>query len=68
MRMKLQWKWERLDNNTIRAKVIGGWILCHYSTRMIKQNLEETSESMSFIPDRDHEWIILPTEKPIETA
>ncbi len=43
--------WEKLDAHTSRAKVIGGWIILH------QQN--NKSESMIFLNDKDHEFIIL---------
>ncbi len=55
MRKKIEWVWEKLDETTSRAKVIGGWIIHHI---MITQK-GNTSESMVFISDRDHEWMVL---------
>lgn len=67
MRKRINWEWELLhdvDSGNVsesasRAKVIGGWIVAH--ARAIKGNC---SESMVFIPDRDHEWEILKPLKP----
>jgi hypothetical protein len=46
MRMKFEFEWERLDSDTFRARVIGGWILRY-------------EESIVFIQDRDHQWSVL---------
>lgn len=62
MRKKIEWQWEILDNHddgvgnsstTSRCKVIGGWLTHH---AFMKKNA--MSESMTFVPDRDHEWEI----------
>ena len=59
----MKFEWERLvynsysrgGNSTIRAKVFGGWIL-----RQLCWNKDDQvqSESMAFIPDKNHEWEI----------
>lgn len=44
---------DQISNSLIsRAKVFGGWI--------VKSSFvgETTSESMVFMPDKDHEWLI----------
>lgn len=66
MRKKIEWQWEQLDESTWRAKVIGGWVL---KVRMFIEGKRGVvmSESMTFIPDRDHEWHIIPPVVP-ETA
>ena len=43
----------RYQSYTYRAKVIGGWIL-HSLTEAGGKN----SQSMVFIPDPNHDWII----------
>jgi len=48
MRTRLPWQWEALDDETSRAKVIGGWVLCHKTG--------SKSESMVFIQDKEHAW------------
>lgn len=69
MRKRFEWKWELLEefgestaggkSSTSRAKVIGGWLLHHYF------HLKNTvTESMTFVPDHNHEWEILPPPKP----
>jgi len=59
----MEFEWETLQSkdsnhdgcNTIIGKVPGGWVLRH----MYWNDVHETqSESMVFIPDRDHKWII----------
>lgn len=51
--MKFEFKWEKLDNFTARAKVIGGWVVS--TTSCFKENI---SEAMVFVPDPKHEWVI----------
>ena len=60
MRKKFEWEWEVLDIETKRAKVIGGWIILHKSTSVTLKGNFSTGESMVFIPDRDHEFMIVP--------
>ena len=59
MRKKFNWEWEKLDEHTCRAKVIGGWIV-HVQAVTNKGSLGITS---CFVADMNHEWIILP---PVE--
>jgi len=67
MRKKIEWSWERLDESTYRAKVIGGWIILHTNHTTItdskKRDMVQT-ESMQFVPDRDHEWAIAAAFNP----
>lgn len=77
MRKRIEWQWERLDDNTLRAKVIGGWIvrciggLLKAEVVSVKEAKSlSMSESMIFVADRDHEWNILPpvkVEEPKQT-
>jgi len=64
MRTRLEWNWEQLDEGTFRAAVFGGWLILHIKTVMIvgKNTAQIQSESMSFVPDREHSWSIL---KPV---
>ena len=55
MIIKMQWEWEFIDDNTQRAKVIGGWIL-----RLLESKGKWTQPI--FIADKDHVWTIT---KPI---
>jgi hypothetical protein len=64
MRKKIEWLWERLDKDTYRAKVIGGWIVKSGWT----PEEREVDLSMIFVPDRDHEWVIVQIIKPEESA
>lgn len=68
MRKKIEWNWEKLDGATYRAKVMGGWLVLHTNHTTIidsKKNKDMVqSESMSFIPDRDHEWTIVTPIQP----
>lgn len=55
----MKFKWEQIyrseNSYTERAKVIGGWIVSNFS-----KNSERSSicESMVFIPNTKHKWII----------
>lgn len=57
MRKQIEWQWEQLDEVSWRSKVIGGWLLLHMSG----------TESMVFVSDKDHEWIVLPPPVPVES-
>ena len=62
MRKKIEWMWETVDEETSRAKVIGGWIVLHVkTTKAVSKsgsNVQQ-SESMIFVADRDHEWHLI---------
>lgn len=49
--MKIPFDWIKIDNETYRAKVIGGWLVC-ISTLSINGN----SESLVFVSDPEHKW------------
>lgn len=55
---KLNWEWIA-DGSTWRLKIYGGWLV-HKSSSC--ENEESTaysqSESMCFVPDPEHKWII----------
>lgn len=68
MKNKTPFKWEVIDiqestfnvyrgDITKRAKVIGGWVV---NTIFMETGQHETasSQSMVFIPDKNHEWEI----------
>lgn len=57
MRKRIEHTWETMDAHTHRLKVIGGWIVLHETSSTANKAL---SESMCFVPDRDHEWTVLP--------
>ena len=61
MRKRIEWQWEKLDDCTMRARVIGGWLI---STAPFTPSGSKAypSHSAIFIPDPNHEWSIL---KPI---
>jgi hypothetical protein len=42
-----------------RAKIIGGWLVVHQTYFDIGTQKARLSESMQFVPDKDHEWLIL---------
>lgn len=48
--------WERLDGNTERAEVIGGWLV--RSRDVDACNSYYTVESMVFVPDEQHLWSV----------
>lgn len=56
--MKFEWKYlsghSQSQSKTMRAKVIGGWVLLH---RMIDEDFG-SSESMVFVSDQGHLWEI----------
>lgn len=45
------------QNITLRAKVIGGWIVKSVYVKKLKFK-EKRSESLVFVPDPNHEWEI----------
>lgn len=68
MRTRLKWEWEKLGFHsddgicgveTNRAKVIGGWLV---RTVAWNQPDKAQSESMVFIPDKEHQWVIIQDE------
>ena len=67
MRTRIEWTWERLDDNTHRAKVFGGWVVKHYSyVETEKKNVVNCCESMVYVNDTDHRWHILQPLKESE--
>ena len=57
----MEWKWERLDDRTSRAKVPGGWLVNHRSSASVSDmggSSVSIGDSMCFIPDPNHEWTI----------
>ena len=55
MRKKMEWQWEKLDDNTFRAKVIGGWLI---------KCIEGKALAVTFLPDKDHEYMVIDPLKP----
>jgi hypothetical protein len=51
--MKIKWQGEKLDDFTVRFKVIGGWLV-----RVIDIYEESCALTQNFIPDADHKWEI----------
>jgi hypothetical protein len=69
MRKKMQWQWEMLDECTQRAAVIGGWLILRLGATDVEKGKSGKvvfRESMTFVPDRDHEWHIVPPIKEVE--
>ena len=64
MRKRIEWEWEVLNDHpasaTKRAKVIGGWLVVHQTYYDLGSQKARLSESMSFVPDREHFWEIKP--------
>lgn len=58
--MVIEFKWQQItkndDNATLRAKVIGGWVICKINTAYGLDNSKSISNSLVFIPDDKHEW------------
>jgi hypothetical protein len=66
---KIAWNWETLDECTQRAKVIGGWLVLRLgATDFEKGKRVQFRESMVFIADRDHEWIVTAPFNPSQAA
>ena len=68
MRKKIEFEWEQIDwtdpgTITMRAKVIGGWLVCNWTNKSGGTKNFSQSQSMTFVPDRDHEWHVLPSVK-----
>lgn len=63
MRRKFDgFEWEFIDSSSWRAKVIGGWLVLHTNSIAMtdgKKRIVSQSESMCFVADKDHEWLIL---------
>jgi hypothetical protein len=61
--MKIEFKWQRIHKGgtkemqdiTLRAKVIGGWIVKSICVRQLKYN-EKRTETLIFLQDEKHEW------------
>ncbi len=62
MRKKMEFKWELINESnegkyqTLRAKVIGGWLV---QTVFQDMKIKVLTTSLTFMPDRDHEWTIV---------
>lgn len=54
--MKIAFEWEKLDEDTTRAKIIGGWII--YISDHDDETGNPVGACMVFIPDTNHEWKI----------
>lgn len=58
---KMKFEWEQLSNGTVRAKVIGGWIVRNVT--FIKGDGKKNaanilSESMVFVSDANYQWMV----------
>ena len=54
----MKFLWETVSKGYFRAKVFGGWVL-HSSRYEYESDMNVSiSESMVFIPDPRHEWVI----------
>ena len=65
MILKLYWNWEKLDETTYRAKVIGGWLVKTHASAEGKSGWA-ISETVTFLQDSEHRWVILQPPKPEE--
>lgn len=52
--------WEEIEQNTKRMKVFGGWIVLHLhqQNEWLYDGGEPACESMVFVPDPNHEWVL----------
>jgi len=64
---KIPFKWEEIwnhvtpglgDTGTFRAKVKGGWIVKNGTAVMMPRRGVSMAESMVFVPDANHSWVI----------
>ena len=61
--------WEQIDAYHQRAMVFGGWLVKAFED--VIHNREDHGMvggwdyriTMAFVPDPDHEWVLVPTEK-----
>ena len=58
--MKIQFQWEPIDSQTLRAKVPGGWVLRFQG--------HSGATAMTLVPDPKHQWeVVIPGEVIAET-
>lgn len=58
-------KWEYLEDNLYRMKIPGGWLV-KYSSDVLSRMWENSApqqgyewrDSITFVPDPNHEWVI----------
>ncbi|MDH4249349.1 MAG: hypothetical protein OEW39_16200 [Deltaproteobacteria bacterium] len=48
--MNILFEWEALDAQTLRARVIGGWLVRYHS--------HSGGVAMNLVPDPDHQWAV----------
>jgi hypothetical protein len=63
MRKRLPWVMEDLSSHALRVAVIGGWIVYQY---MVTEH--ECSLTSTFVPDKEHDWEIIPEERSLPDA
>ncbi len=52
--MKIEFAWEVIDAQTLRAKVLGGWLVRYHSPT--------GSVALTMVPDPKHVWtVVIPT-------
>jgi len=64
--MKIPWKWEELDEETLRVKVIGGWLILAREAVAHDMSADgrglvagwDFRPALAFVPDPKHEWEI----------
>ena len=49
-------RWEKVNENTNRMRVPGGWIVLHFS--IMESSYRVIAESMCFVPDPEQLWKI----------
>lgn len=60
--------WERIDDETMRAKVYGGWLVLvqNVVTHVIEGRMDngwDWRPALAFVPDPKHEWAITQEKK-----
>ena len=58
----MKFEWDEIKNlpscQTYRAKVPGGWLVNQISVHNNYRSMPDHTESMCFIPDPDHTWVV----------
>jgi hypothetical protein len=47
---RIKFEWEAIDSQTLRAKVLGGWLVRYHS--------HSGAVSMTLVPDPEHKWAV----------
>jgi len=63
----IPFKWEKMDNHTSRAKVVGGWLVRVEVSRQLEEERAgkcpnpiflTDAITVTFVPDPEHQWEI----------